>query len=84
METKKKGIKIPVTKREAAWIKGKATILKKKIVLAEVWAHPFLKQTRLKWTRQSVWGYRIFDFWCHEKGIAVEIDGLTHDKDYDA
>jgi len=25
----------------------------------------------------------LFDFWCNELGIAVEIDGLTHDKDYD-
>jgi len=27
-----------------------------------------------QWTRKSLWGYRIFDFWSHELGIAVMLD----------
>jgi len=42
-----------------------------------------LKETGLEWSRQSRWGYRIFDFWNHYKGIAIEVDGLEHKKDYD-
>ena len=33
--------------------------------------------------RQARWGTRIYDFWNHSKGIAVEVDGMTHDKEYD-
>jgi very-short-patch-repair endonuclease len=55
----------------------------KKQVPAEIWAAEKLKATNRKWVRQAIWGCRLFDFWCHELGIAVEIDGLTHDKDYD-
>ena len=57
---------------------------KKKSVAAEVWAREILKKTRWKWSRQTIWGCRLFDFWCHELGIAVEIDGMTHDKVYDS
>lgn len=49
----------------------------------ENWAARSLAQTGLKWTRQAQWGLRIFDFWNAEKGIAVEIDGAEHRKDYD-
>ena len=35
------------------------------------------------WTRQASWGYRIFDFWNHNLGCAVEVDGPEHDRDYD-
>jgi very-short-patch-repair endonuclease len=50
----------------------------------ENWLWDKLKATGLKWKRQAVWGFRIFDFWCHEKGIAVESDGKEHDPAYDA
>lgn len=43
-----------------------------------------LKTTGRKWTSSATWGYRIFDWWCHELGIAVEVDGPEHNKDYDA
>lgn len=43
-----------------------------------------LKTTGYKWKRQRQWGYRLFDFWNTKIGIAVEVDGLTHDKNYDA
>jgi very-short-patch-repair endonuclease len=35
------------------------------------------------WTRQAVRGYRIHDFWNHELGCAIEVDGREHDRDYD-
>lgn len=35
------------------------------------------------WTRQAVRGYRIFDFWHHGLGCAVEVDGPEHDRAYD-
>lgn len=38
------------------------------------------EQTDLKWTRQAIWGFRLFDFWNSKKGIAVEVDGPDHDK----
>lgn len=44
---------------------------------------PYLKKTGLRWSRQSQWGYRIFDFWCHTLGVAIEIDGKEHNKKYD-
>jgi len=50
---------------------------------AENWAHAHLKTTGLSWQRQALWGCRIFDFWCAEKGCAVEIDGAEHDPTYD-
>ena len=35
------------------------------------------------WTRQAVRGYRIYDFWNHELGCAIEVDGMEHDREYD-
>jgi very-short-patch-repair endonuclease len=55
----------------------------RKNVEAESWASKHLAKTGKKFTRQAIWGCRLFDFWCAELGIAVEIDGLTHDKNYD-
>lgn len=52
-------------------------------ISAENWMKDKLSQTDLKWTRQAIWGFRIFDFWNHEKGIAVEVDGPTHNEKYD-
>lgn len=50
----------------------------------ENWMYRKLLQTGYKWKRQAEWGYRIFDFWCHDLGVAVEVDGNTHDAKYDA
>jgi very-short-patch-repair endonuclease len=50
----------------------------------ENWLLEKLQRTGFKWTRQATWGYRIFDFWCHELGIAIESDGPEHNQDYDA
>lgn len=50
----------------------------------ENWMRDILiAQTQYKWTRQARWGYRLFDFWCHELGCAVEVDGPEHNKGYD-
>lgn len=53
---------------------------------AEEWAAKRIRKTGGKWTRQAIWGCRIFDFFSIKRGIAVEIDGPEHlDKaDYDA
>lgn len=50
---------------------------------AESWAKVRLEETGLKFTRQAQWGYRLFDFWNHHKGIAVEIDGVEHNRKID-
>jgi very-short-patch-repair endonuclease len=44
----------------------------------------YLIPTGIKFKRQAMWGYRLFDFWSHEKGVAIEIDGPEHRADYDA
>ncbi len=49
----------------------------------ENWMFNKLKDTKYKWSRQSQWGYRLFDFWNHYLGIAIEVDGLEHKKGYD-
>lgn len=51
---------------------------------AEEWMQGLLATTRRHWTRQAIWGHRIFDFWSAELGAAVEVDGWSHDPDYDA
>mgnify|MGYP003437027147 CR=1 FL=1 len=38
----------------------------------------FSKRTWIKINRQVKRWTRIFDFWCHEKWIAIEIDGWYH------
>lgn len=46
---------------------------------AENWMHEKLLTTGHKWTRQAQWGHRLFDFWSHHLGIAIEVDGPEHD-----
>lgn len=50
----------------------------------ENWLAKHFADTGHKWTREAVWGYQIFDFWCHKLGIAIESDGPEHRPDYDA
>ena len=50
---------------------------------AELWMAQHLKKTRIKWKRQAIWGRRIFDFWSHALGIAIEVDGPEHRKKID-
>ena len=42
-----------------------------------------LAATGLMWIRQARWKGRIFDFWCREKGLAVEVDGPEHKAEKD-
>ncbi len=49
----------------------------------ENWMAEKLAVTGLKWTRQAMWGKRIFDFWCAEIGVVIEVDGPEHKKAYD-
>lgn len=49
----------------------------------ETWAESKLSSGRIKWTRQAIWGKRLFDFWNSDLGIAVEIDGPEHVPAYD-
>lgn len=49
----------------------------------ELWMASLLERTSHKFNRQRRWGYRIFDFWCSELGVAVEVDGLEHRPEYD-
>ncbi len=51
---------------------------------AENWMYEKLEATDYKWRRQARWGTRIYDFWCSKIGVAVEVDGITHDKGYDS
>lgn len=50
---------------------------------AETWALAMLSRTGRKWTRQAMWGFRIFDFWNAEIGCAIEIDGPEHNAEID-
>lgn len=50
----------------------------------ENWLAEKLVDTKVSWSRQATWGCRIYDFWSHELGIAVETDGPEHNKRYDA
>ena len=47
-----------------------------------------LQKTGHKWQRQVVHGWKVFDFWCEEIGVRVEVDGFEHDEkkdtEYDA
>jgi len=48
-------------------------------IKAEEWFAAKLPATGLEWTRQASWGFRLFDFWCHAIGVAIEVDGPEHD-----
>jgi very-short-patch-repair endonuclease len=69
---------------QAKYMRERQVQNRDRVVRAEDWAAGHLRTTGKKWTRQAIWGCRLFDFWCAELGIAIEIDGLTHDKNYDA
>ena len=42
-------------------------------------ANSLKKNSSLRWERQAVLEGRIFDFYSHEVGAAIEIDGYVHD-----
>ena len=83
--SKTKFAKCPYTAEQAAHMRMRKqqNIVKSRYSKAETWAKAHLQMTNYKWTRQAIRGWRIFDFWNHTLGIAVEIDGTEHDKNHD-
>ena len=71
----------PVNKEQSDYMRIRQLQNKARIgsIAAEEWAWKSLRTSGLKWSRQVRWGCRIFDFWCSAKGIAIEIDGPSHD-----
>jgi very-short-patch-repair endonuclease len=49
-----------------------------KFVSAEEWATLHIKVSGERYSRQAIWQSRLFDFWFSVKGIAIEIDGESH------
>ena len=80
-----KPLKWPIKKADSEYLKGRQAQNKAKVgsIQAEEWMAKKLKGTGFKWTRQALWGFRIFDFWCAELGVAVETDGRTHNEEID-
>ena len=55
-----------------------------KLSKAEEQAFRIIKSmTSLGVSRQAQWGNRFFDFWIHEKFIAIEVDGPEHRAQFD-
>lgn len=83
-----KPLRWPTNKEQHAYMAERAqqNAIRARSNRAENWMAERLIETGLKWTRQAQWGYRIFDFWCHKIGCAVEVDGSSHDgqRAYDA
>lgn len=81
-----KPLRWPTNKRQADYMLGrqKQNQLRASRNPNELWLFDHLKTTGHRWSSQARWGYRIFDFWCHDLGIAVESDGPEHRPDYDA
>ena len=49
----------------------------------EKWMKEILENTGLRWLPQHIFGNRIFDFFCPQLGVAVEVDGDDHSPDWD-
>ncbi len=82
----KKLKKCPHTKEQHGWMKHKQEEHRRRgMTPAESWMHTKLvAYTDYEWTFQAIWGWRIFDFWCKELGVAVEVDGTEHDQEWDS
>lgn len=74
----------PCNAEQHKYLKDLRAINLARVVPAEEWAWKAICKTKGQWTRQAVWGCRIFDFFSIKRGIAVEIDGATHNATYDA
>jgi hypothetical protein len=63
--------KWPNTKKEHLWLKERQKENYARCVnnKSENWMLEKLKKTGLKWTRQAIWGFRMFDFWSAKLGI---------------
>lgn len=75
----------PGTKEKSDYLlmRQNQNIERSKTNKAENWFDEKLKKCKHKYKRQRRWGYRIYDFWFHKLGLAVEIDGETHIKRWD-
>jgi very-short-patch-repair endonuclease len=55
------------------------------LTAAESMALKYLEtHTPHRWGHNAMWGYRLFDFWNAQTGVAFEIDGPEHNEQYDA
>lgn len=80
-----KPLRWPTEREEAAYMRMRKeeNIARSKDNPNELWMASRLVLVGHQWSRQATWGYRIYDFWCHELGVAVEVDGPEHDYEYD-
>lgn len=84
-----KPLKFPTKKEEHAYMRERKLQNRARLpwLKAERW---FLEKylaplpATFKFTRQAEWGYRIFDFWFHDIGVVIEVDGPEHNAGYDA
>jgi very-short-patch-repair endonuclease len=86
-----KPLKFPTKKEESEYMRERKAQNRARIpwLKAERW---FLEtylanlsaEPRNKFSRQASWGYRLFDFWFHDRGVVIEVDGPEHNKGYDA
>jgi len=86
-EYKYKPLKWAATREQSQYIVGrkKENIERSYRNQNENWFHAeLLLNTKYKFNRQAIWGYRIYDFWCACLGIAVEVDGPEHNEAYDS
>lgn len=71
----------PSNRQEHAYMKMRQQALRGRgMTKAEEWVYQALMATGLKWTREAVWGWRIFDFWNVKLGVAIEVDGPEHNR----
>ncbi len=72
----------PSSAKEAAALKDqqRRARIQSRFDPGENWMAAKLDKTGSTWTRKAVIGFRLFDFWCHPLGIAVEIDDDDRDE----
>lgn len=49
----------------------------------ENWFAEKMDAAKIRYKRQRIMGFRIYDFFLHNKGCAIEIDGPEHNEEYD-
>lgn len=86
-----KPLKFPTKKEEHAYMRERKLQNRARLpwLRAERWfLDNYLSKLpgdpEFKFNRQAEWGYRIFDFWFHDRGIVIEVDGPEHNRGYDA
>lgn len=80
-----KPLQMPSNREEHAYMLMRKTQNVKRALVNpnENWMWKKLQKTTYKWSRQARYGYRIFDFWCHRLGVAIEVDGPEHNEQWD-